>query len=550
MAVIETWLKCDLQHVVRVQELDGNLFTADNGANRIGVIVTDHGNDVTLTAGITGYFIRPDEATVVIVGEIQGNRAWIDLPSSCYIKTGPFSVVIKNGSTTIGACSGYIRRSTTDEIVDPGHVIPSLEELLAEIANMRTATAAANTATAGANAAASNANEKASAANTAAGAANSAASAASTAAGAANTAAANADQKATAANEAATNANARASEANTAAGAANTAASNANEKATAANNAATAANTAAGTANAAASNADQKAAAANTAAGTANTAAGTANTAAGTANAAATKIDEMTVVVNQGDPGSAPTVTLELVNGHYRLTFSNVKGLKGDTGDAFHVVKTYASVAAMMADYSGTDVQVGEYVMVVNNVEDPDNAKVYIKGSSTWNFVVDMSGATGIKGDTGTGIASVSFSDYMLTLNFTDGTSYTTPSIRGAKGETGATGNGIASIVLNQDYTLTINMTDGTHYTTDPIRGAKGETGNTGATGATGNGISSVVHNQDYTLTINMTDGTHYTTGNIRGEKGEKGDTGEIKGFPFAVIDGKVNILYKKRRTN
>lgn len=56
----------------------------------------------------------------------------------------------------------------------------------------------------------------------------------------------------------------------------------------------------------------------------------------------------------------------------------------------------------------------------------------------------------------------------------------------GEKGETGATGNGIASVVLNQDYTLTINYTNGQSMTTTSIRGEKGETGATGQTGATG----------------------------------------------------------------
>ena len=72
--------------------------------------------------------------------------------------------------------------------------------------------------------------------------------------------------------------------------------------------------------------------------------------------------------------------------------------------------------------------------------------------------------------------------------------------IRGPQGETGETGNGIASAVLNDDYTLTLNYTDGTSWTSDePIRGAEGEQGiqgiqgiqgvqgETGATGATPN---------------------------------------------------------------
>lgn len=42
-------------------------------------------------------------------------------------------------------------------------------------------------------------------------------------------------------------------------------------------------------------------------------------------------------------------------------------------------------------------------------------------------------------------------------------------------GVIGEDGNGIASIVMNEDYTLTILMDDGTSYTTDSIRGEKGE---------------------------------------------------------------------------
>lgn len=47
----------------------------------------------------------------------------------------------------------------------------------------------------------------------------------------------------------------------------------------------------------------------------------------------------------------------------------------------------------------------------------------------------------------------------------------------------GDTGNGIASCVLNADYTLTITFTDGNEYTTPSIRGAKGEPGKDGEDG-------------------------------------------------------------------
>lgn len=171
-------------------------------------------------------------------------------------------------------------------------------------------------------------------------------------------------------------------------------------------------------------------------------------------------------------------------------------------------------------------------------------------------------GDNGDKGDTGNGIYAVVLrADYTLSIYFTDGSVYNTPSIRGregavgpagpvgpqgetgAKGEKGDTGDagvGILSIVQNADHSLTINLDDGTSYTTDPVEALKGDKGDTG------NGISSIVMKSDYTLQINMTNGTSYTTPSIRGvagakgDKGDKGDTGATgpqgpKGDPGAL---------------
>ena len=60
---------------------------------------------------------------------------------------------------------------------------------------------------------------------------------------------------------------------------------------------------------------------------------------------------------------------------------------------------------------------------------------------------------------------------------------------QGEQGETGETGNGIESAVLNDDYTLTIHFTDGTSYTTPSIRGATGAQGKQGEKGETGSGF-------------------------------------------------------------
>ena len=143
---IRTVLKTDLTKPVRVKNLEGNFFSQDNGANVIYVEVTDNGQAVTLTGNITGYVVRGDGYTVTVAGTIENGKAKVVLNEGCYRVVGAISVVVKNGTTTIGACHGYVYRSSTDSIVDPENLIPSLSELLAQIDDCREATEAANDA--------------------------------------------------------------------------------------------------------------------------------------------------------------------------------------------------------------------------------------------------------------------------------------------------------------------------------------------------------------------------------------------------------------------
>ena len=107
--------------------------------------------------------------------------------------------------------------------------------------------------------------------------------------------------------------------------AAETATTNANNATKTANTAATNADSATKAANTAATNADNATEAA-------NTAATSANNATEAANKAAEKIDNMTVQVSGLEAGATPTANLELVDGHYNLSFAIPKGDKGNTG--------------------------------------------------------------------------------------------------------------------------------------------------------------------------------------------------------------------------
>lgn len=75
-------------------------------------------------------------------------------------------------------------------------------------------------------------------------------------------------------------------------------------------------------------------------------------------------------------------------------------------GDAFSIKKVYASVAELEADANNAGIAEGDFVLVnTSDVENPDNAKLYIKAKSdagvySYEFLVDMSGAIGFTGKT------------------------------------------------------------------------------------------------------------------------------------------------------
>ena len=452
MAVFETVLRSDLTQPVQVKQLSGNLFSADNNGNRITVEVTRNGEPVELSGLVSGYVIRADGQTVYIPGTIEENTASIVLPISAYAIVGNVSIVIKVGTTTVGACTAYVHRTTTDTIVDPAHVMPSIEELLQIIDDCEQATIDANAA-----------------------------------AQLANTKAELADEKATLANDKA-------------------------------------------------ALADEKAQLANDKAALADDAATSANTAAGTANTAAGKIDNMTVAATGLNAGTQPTATISEVEGHKHIAFGIPKGDQGVPGKDFCIRRTFVSEEAMEAydpdeDPSIYKVLPHDFVMIdTGDVEDPETGRLYYyapEEDPVWRYIGDLSGKQGIKGETGTGIASITMnSDYTITIWMDDGvTSYTTTSLRGAKGETGATGprgatgaEGPASYTYvkwsedepqqDSDMKDTPDKWMGIYVGTDStapetytsyawyeIKGDKGDTGNTGPTGATGaDGVDAYVY--------------------------------------------------------
>lgn len=135
MAAIETWLHTDMKSAVQVVQLTGNLFSGDNGGNKICVALTDGNQPASISGTVSAYIIRSDGETVIQTGLMSGNVAYVTLPQSAYAKVGNISIVIKVDSTTVAAITSYVYKSSTDTIVDPGTIIPSVEQLIEAIAD-------------------------------------------------------------------------------------------------------------------------------------------------------------------------------------------------------------------------------------------------------------------------------------------------------------------------------------------------------------------------------------------------------------------------------
>lgn len=137
MARIKTDFYCELTSPVKVQYLHGNVFSMDNNANTLNVFVTEDGQPVTLTGSISADVVRADGGTVTVTGSSSGNQATVVLPQACYAVPGVISIVIKNtvdsDVTTLCAVVANVYQSSTDTVVDPGTIIPSIQALITQI---------------------------------------------------------------------------------------------------------------------------------------------------------------------------------------------------------------------------------------------------------------------------------------------------------------------------------------------------------------------------------------------------------------------------------
>ena len=196
----------------------------------------------------------------------------------------------------------------------------------------------------------------------------------------------------------------------------------------------------------------------------------------------------------QGDPGSQGP--------------QGEPGPKGDSGEPFQIRKIYSSVDEMEADYNNPGIEEGDFVLInTDDVSDPDNAKLYVKGPTGWQFVTDLSGAQGIQGPQGTPGTPAGFGNITATVDNTIGTpqvsvqadgpntakniSFSFTGLKGEKGEKGDPGEGGTQI--NSILPLTVETPpDQKNNTGNILFGDNVRTGGSGVDSGVGIGVDVV----------------------------------------------------------
>ncbi len=138
-------------------------------------------------------------------------------------------------------------------------------------------------------------------------------------------------------------------------------------------------------------------------------------------------------------------------------------------GVGFRISKTYESIEAMNTGFATDEVPLYGFVLIdTGNVDDADNAKLYIKKPVGYEYLTDLSGAQGIKGDTGVGILSIAPSgtnengDRIYTITLTNGETSTIIAPKGDKGASGvqAATAGMFTFEVEENGDLYVNFVD------------------------------------------------------------------------------------------
>lgn len=136
----------DIKDGLIQRPIRSQLMKGDKNANTIVVLVKDGEKEADLSgATATGSFISPlDGAEIPLEGSVEGGKISVVLKDECYAEDGFFeaSVQLSVGETsrTILSVTGDVLSKGSGAVINIGDVIPSIDDIIAQYAEMKRVT--------------------------------------------------------------------------------------------------------------------------------------------------------------------------------------------------------------------------------------------------------------------------------------------------------------------------------------------------------------------------------------------------------------------------
>lgn len=114
------------------------MIPGDGDAHVWEIAINERGQPANLDGySVSALFVREDKNSIYITGNSSGNIASVTLTQQCYAIAGQLRGIMrisKNGNV-LSACETFfsVREPVPNQYIDPGEIIPSLEELLAQM---------------------------------------------------------------------------------------------------------------------------------------------------------------------------------------------------------------------------------------------------------------------------------------------------------------------------------------------------------------------------------------------------------------------------------
>ena len=129
----------DLSDQLKRYTLQTPLVQNNNMAHEFNVALMDGESEVPVE-NVSADFLRADGNVVPILGDYctaNGNVATVVLPEACYAVQGRATLTINVSSGDVKTCIGFfscmVFKTTSASAVDPGTIIPSVEQLIEDI---------------------------------------------------------------------------------------------------------------------------------------------------------------------------------------------------------------------------------------------------------------------------------------------------------------------------------------------------------------------------------------------------------------------------------